>query len=397
MTGRRGRITALSAAALAAATAVAGCGAAASTSASSSPASSSAAALSAMTSVVTADGGWAVVPMGGTGPNLFWQLFSLSGAGGQGGQWVLNTPPDVATNGAIILAPRDGQGSDAGTLLVGIRPSIDLSFSPFLQASDQGKTWTSLPPGAGLANVADSLAASADGQLLALGADGKVSDLSPSATGWSSLTSEKSLAAMPADGACGLVSLTAVAYTAAGAPLAGGACAKAGVAGIFAYSGGAWHLTGPSPAGPLAGQRIRVLRLTRTGSTDAALLEAGSGSSAVLAAAWTADGGARWTVSPALPLRGAQPQSASFGAAGAVGVTLSGNRADVIEGPGASWQALPALPAGRSVTLAMPAAGTVEALAAGGGTLTVSRTAPGGSRWSTAQVVKVPIQYGSSD
>ncbi|MGH3166285.1 MAG: hypothetical protein ACRDN0_10385, partial [Trebonia sp.] len=105
----------------------------------------------------------------------------------------------------------------------------------------------------------------------------------------------------------------------------------------------------------------------------------------------------QWTVSPGLPLRGAQPQSASFGAGGAIGVTVSGNRADVIEGPRASWQALPALPAGRSITLAMPAAGTVEALAADGGTLTVSRTAPGSGRWSTAQVVKVPIQYGSSD
>jgi hypothetical protein len=332
--------------------------------------------------------------MGGTGPNQFWQLFSLAGAGGK---WALSTPPDIATNGAIILAPRDGRGNDAGTLLVGIRPSIDLSFSPVTETSDHGAAWSTLPPGAGLGNVPDSLAASPGGQLLALSVNGQVSDLSAAAAGWSTLTSLRKVAGTPADAGCGLASLTAVAYTPSGTPLLGGGCAKPGVAGIFGYSAGAWRLTGPSLAGPLAGQRIQVLRLTRAGSSDEALLEAGSGSSAVLVAAWTANGGAPWTVSPALPLRGAQPESASFGAGGAIGVTESGNRASVIEGPRASWQALPALPAGRSVTLAMPAAGTVEALAADGGTLTVSRAAPGGGRWSTAQVVNVPIQYGSSD
>ena len=395
MSALRGRTAALAAGALAVAAAVAGCGAA-STAASSAPASApeAAAALSAATSVATADGAWAVVPMGGTGPNLFWQLFSLAGAGGK---WALNTPPNVATNGAIILAPRGGQGAEAKTLLVGIRPSIDLSFSPVAETSDDGKSWSTLPPGAGLGNVPDSLAASAGGQLLALSVNGQVSDLSAAAAGWSALTSGKTLAGSSAGATCGLTSLTAVAYTAADAPLLGGTCAKAGVAGVFGYADGTWHLTGPSPSGPLAGKQIRVLRLTRDAGTDEALLEAGSGPSAVLAAAWTSDGGTHWTVSPALPLDGAQPQSASFGAGGAVGVTLTGNHADVVEGPRASWQALPELPAGRSVTLALPAPGTAEALAADGGTLTVWQAAPGAGRWSKGQVISVPIQYGSSD
>ena len=49
---------------------------------------------------------------------------------------------------------------------------------------------------------------------------------------------------------------------------------------------------------------------------------------------------------------------------------LAGNRGAALAGPGNSWRQLPALPAGHAVTLALPAAGTIDALAADGGTLT---------------------------
>jgi hypothetical protein len=370
-----------------------GCGSAATGSASATGTAgvSAAAPLSATTSVETPDGTWAVIPMGGTGPNLFWQLFGLTEADGD---WSLHTPPDIATNGALILAPRDGQGRDASSLLVGIRPSLDLSFSPVTGTSDDGQSWTTLTPQAGLADVPDALAAAPDGQLIAISTSRQVSELNSPQASWSPLTTARAVAATPAGRECALTALTATAYTAAGVPLLGGTCGKPGVAGIFAYSGGTWQLSGPALPGSLAGQRIQVLRLTRTGSAEAALLEAGSGSSAVLVAAWTSGG--RWTLSQALRLGGAQPVSASFGSGDAVGVILTGDRGAVLRGPGSSWQALPQLPVGQSVVLALPSAQVTEALVADGSVLDVWRLGANAASWSRGQVVDVPIQYGSS-
>jgi hypothetical protein len=363
------------------------------------PVALGAAGLSDANSVSEAGGTWATVPMGGVGPNLFWQLVRLPASGGQ---WTLETPPNAATSGAVIVAGQQGQGAAAETLDVGIRPSIDLTFTPMVATSNGGRAWSSLAPESGLADVPDSLAAAPGGEMVALDKNQDVSELtSPGAANWSSLSSQRAVAATAAGRECGVTALTATAYTASSMPLLGAACGKAGVTGIFAYSAGTWHLAGPALTGPLAaslaGQRIQVLRLTRVGGTDAALLEAGSGPSAVLAAAWTADSGSHWTVSAVLKLGGAQPTSASFGANGATGVTLSNGRAALIDGPHGEWQPLPALPPGKSVTLALPAGQAPEALAANGGNLTISRLAPGAAKWTTAQVLKVPIQYGSSD
>jgi hypothetical protein len=146
----------------------------------------------------------------------------------------------------------------------------------------------------------------------------------------------------------------------------------------------------------LSREQIRVLRLTRTGASDTALLEAGTGPAAALLAAWTSSGG-QWTVSPPLALEGARVLSTSFGDAGAAAVVLSGNRGAVLSGPGAGWQTLPALPSATTVTLALPAAGGTDALAAAGSTLTVWHLAAGSAQWAKTQVTKVPVQYGSSE
>jgi hypothetical protein len=332
--------------------------------------------LSLNTAQTSSSATWAVIPMGATGPNLFWQLFRLSASGGT---WSLQTPPDIATNGAIVLAQQ------AATLTAGIRPSLDLTFSPISVTANDGRAWTTLPPDSGLANVPDALAAAPDGSLLALDTDGKVSLLDPGGSSWTTH-------ALDLRG-CDLIALTAVAYTSAGTPLLGASCGQAGVAGIFSYTTGTWHLTSLKVPASLAGERVQVLRLTRTGSTDTALLEAGTGS---LFAAWSSDNARDWTVSPALSLRGAQPQSVSFGAGGAMAIALTGDRAESLAGIGASWQQLPALPAARAITLALPASGTTEALAADGGTLTVWRHTTGSAGWVKAQTITVPIQYGSS-
>jgi hypothetical protein len=110
-----------------------------------------------------------------------------------------------------------------------------------------------------------------------------------------------------------------------------------------------------------------------------------------------------WSLSPALRLHGSTVQSASFDGSGQqVAVVLSSGHGAILAGPHATWQALPALPPGRAVVLALPAGGGVQALAASGGTLTAWQL-PGDSlrgaaagHWVKAQVIKVPIQYGSS-
>ena len=147
--------------------------------------------LSAMSSVPLAGATWATVPMGAAaGPDEFWQLFRLPRAAGR---WALATPPDIATNGAILVAGQTGPGASgsgasgsgasgsgaggsggsaggatAGTLTAGVRPSLDLSFSPITTTADEGHSWATLPPESGLADEADALAAAPDGHLIAL-------------------------------------------------------------------------------------------------------------------------------------------------------------------------------------------------------------------------------------
>jgi len=344
--------------------------------------------LSLATAVTGPGATWAAVPMGAaSGANQFWQLFMLPAGAAR---WSLQTPPDIATNGALILAGQVGLG-----IVVGERPSLSLTFSAITTTRDGGRTWATLPPASGLAGVPDALAAAPDGGLIALGSSQQVTTARPGG-GWTTLTTRRALAATPATRACTLTALTAAAYTAAGSPMLAGTCSRASTVGIFGYADGTWHHSAPSLPASLAGQHVRVLQLRRAGTGDVALLQAGTGLSASLLAAWTSDGGQQWRLSAAFLLGGAYPESVSVGAGGAAAVVLSGHRGETLAGPGASWRALPALPTGRTVTLALPAAGTTDALAATGGSLTVWQLRPGAAAWARTQAIKVPIQYGSS-
>jgi hypothetical protein len=339
-------------------------------------------------SVTSAGTAWVTLPMGApSGPNQFWQLFTRSGTG-RG--WSLRTPPDIATNGALVLA---GQGQ--GTLVTGIRPSIDLAFSPVTETSDGGGSWSTVPPTDPGDQRPLALAAAADGRLIALDQDRQV-EVAGAGGNWTALTTQKALAATTAARGCALGQVTAAAFTPAGSPLVAGSCGRAGVAGVFGYGGGTWHLAGPALPAALAGQRVEVVRLTRTAGGDAALLEAGARGSVRLVAAWTADGGQRWSLSPVASLGGSYVVSASFGAGGAMAVALSDGRGQTVPGPGAAWQALPVLPVGRAVVLALPAGGGAEALTAYSSTLTAWQLAGRPGRWVKTQSVNVPIQYGSS-
>jgi len=340
-------------------------------------------------SEATSKATWAVLPMGASsGPNEFWQLFLLTTGRPQ---WALDTPPDIATNGALELA-----GLSGASIVTGVRPSLYLAFSPVSLSADGGQEWAAGPPAQRLADVPDALAATpGGGHLLALDEAGEASSTTSAGTAWTPLVTEHALASTAAGRACGLTQLTAVAYSPAGVQLLAGDCGEPGVAGIFTASAGGWHAAGPMLPPALASSRIRVLRLVTTSGQTTALLLAVSGSHADVVSAWLGADGA-WTISAPLSIGAASVRTTAFGASGAVAAVLSSGHGEILTGPGGSWQQTPLVPAGRAVTIALPADGQVDALAATGGVLTVWQLGDAAAQWTKAQTVKVPIQYGSS-
>lgn len=388
---------ALIALALAAAALTSGCGAASSGPGAASQAPSAGAPFLA-TSLVTPAGTWAIAVMGGSvaSHNNFWQMFARP-AGSTA--WRLVTPPGVADNGGLVAA-----SASAGPLVAGIRPSQYLTYTPLALTRDGGRAWSPTGPlDAALAAAPDALAAapgtgrtaSGAGRLLALLTNGTVKTAIPGYTRWTTLTSQRSIAVTPAGRRCGLAGLTAVSVTPAGVPLLAGRCSRPGAAGIFAAVNGTWQAAGPALPAGLDHQAVTVLRLTRTSTGTAALLETGTGSDASLLAAWSASDGVHWALSPPVRFHGGGLASASFGPGGAVSLVLGGHRAQAITRAGAAWRSLPALPTG-TATLAPGPSGGFDALAVHRTTLTVWQLAPGSAGWRTTQTMNVPVQFGSS-
>lgn len=318
------------------------------------------------TSLVTAQGAWAIVEMGGpaSAEENFWQVFVQ-----HGGTWSLATPPGVADNGGLVAA------GSPGSLAIGFRPSQGLVFSPLATSTDGGQHWVPGVLGAALASVPDALAMGPSGAELALLRNGDV-DVSGAGRTWSGLTSEPALAASAAGRECGVTGVDALSFWPNGLKVVAGACERRGVAGVFTDTNGTWRLDGPSVPG---GGQVRVLRLS--GST--ALLASGG----AVYAAWH---GSSWTVSGALAAGGVV--ASGFGSDGSAWVLLGGGRAAVISGPGGAWQPLPAVP-GRTAALALTG-GETDSFAIAGDVATVWRLSAGA--WTKAQVINVPIAAGSS-
>ena len=120
------------------------------------------------TSLVTAQGTWAIAVMGGSAAshNNFWQLF-VRPAGAS--RWSLVTPQGVADNGGLVAA------GASTSLTVGFRPSQNLAFSPLATSTDAGKNWTPGLLDAGLADTPGAIAVSPSGRTLALLQDGTIS------------------------------------------------------------------------------------------------------------------------------------------------------------------------------------------------------------------------------
>jgi hypothetical protein len=343
-----------------------------------------------VTTLQTASGtGWAVVVMGGSAKqfNNFWELF-VRPAGSTA--WREATPSGVADNGGLVVA-----GTGPAALVTGFRPSQDLHYSPLADTTDDGARWstgTLVYPG--LANVPDSLSAGPGGQLLALTQDGKAERGTRLGAAWSTLTTEKSLAATAPGRACKLTTLTAVAFSSAGLPLLGGTCGHPGTVGIFALRAGNWTRAGPALPAALARDDVEVLQLATTATSTEALLLAGTGAHTTVLAADTTDGGSSWSLSPALATGRASIRSASLGPAGSASVVLGGGHGDVLTGPAAAWRALPPLPRW-TATLALGPSGRIDALTARRGAFADWQlTSP--AAWTHTQSISVQIPYGSS-
>jgi hypothetical protein len=334
-----------------------------------------------VTSLATAQGTWAVTVMGGSDPDNFWQLF-VRPAGSA--RWALATPEGVASNGGLVAA------AAGSSLVVGFRPSQNLTFSPLATSTDVGRHWTPGLLDADLADSPDALAVAPSGSLLALLADGTIQTApSASAAGqWSRLTTLSALAASAPGRRCGLVAVQAVSFGPDGIPMAAGSCERPGVVGVFAEAGRTWQAvdgSGPVLPGQFGRDQVQVLGLAADGRSTAALALAGNS----LLAVWS--DGTRWTVSA--PVTAGTVLASGFGTGGSVWILLDGGRAETIGGPGGSWRTLPPGPAGTQV-LAPGPGGSWDALAVSRSKLTVWRLS--GAAWVTAQLINVPIAYGSS-
>ena len=337
--------------------------------------------------------------MGGSAASFdnFWELF-VRPAGGA--SWQLATPAGVASNGGLVMA-----ATGATSLVTGFRPSQDLTFSPLAATTNAGAQWSQnalLSPGFG--DVPGALAGSSDGRLIALTDTGDVETSRSLGAAWSTLTTQRSLAASSAGRACGLQALTATAWSPAGSPLVGRQLRQGRRGGRLRLLGRGVAAGRPGAAG-LASPRtaVDVLGLAATGGRTTAILAAPTPGGTSVLAAWSADGGAHWRLSPALTAPGqavtaASKPSVSIWADGSAGLVLSGASAGsgaIIGWQAAGWRTLPALPA-RTATLAIGPGGLLQALAPGQDTMTAWQLAAGSRQWVPAQTVRVTIPYGTS-
>ena len=236
------------------------------------------------TSVQTSAGTWATVPMGNLEQplNTFWQLFFRAPGAVLWSNKV--EAAATATNGGLVLA-----SSQSRSVIVGIRPSARLTYSPLISTSDAGRSWSDGLVTEGLAARPDALAADASGHALALVNDRDGTEVLSSGGGlstWREVVSQSALAEARGPGrSCGLGSLTAVGYL-AGQPLVGGSCSRPGVVAIFGQSAGAWRLVGPAVPQPLERGRVEVLALGAAQASTSALLAISSGNRTYLVAAW---------------------------------------------------------------------------------------------------------------
>lgn len=333
---------------------------------------------------------WLVLPMGylSQPDNTFWQLLERSGSSGA---WTLVTPPGVADNaGLAVSAAADGAVQAA------VLPSQDLHFSPLATTDDGGADWTPEVLPDPLADLPDALSGTAPGTSVAIGGSGRLL-LERGAGGgsWRTLVSASSLARSPSGADCGVTRLQAADVTAGGAVLVGTTCTRPGRAGIFVLSGPAVSALGVDvPRQAL----VRVLRLMPVADGTAALLSLrDAGGAQNLRVALLSSSGNGTTLSPPLAVApGSTLLASGTGSGDELFVLLrkvGGGDELATEGTG-GWDVLPAPPRGTLAAALSP--GRIDAVTVHTSTLTDFSLAPGATTWQQVQVLRVPVQYGSS-
>lgn len=370
-------------------------------------------------SASSASATWAALPMGYLGDpvNTFWQLVTVTGGSSH---WTLATPPGVASNGGLAVT-----AGSSGSALAGFEPSQDLVFSPLAQSADGGATWsTGVLPG-GLAPVPDSLASAGGTQLgLLASGGGRVVESADDLASWRTLVTERRIAQETSRSGCAVTRLTAVALVNLGSggapvPMVGTSCASGDRLGIFVLVGGTWVGVGPRAQGSTRASTapVQVVRLVATSTGAVALVSTGSGPGTRLYGLWGTGTGTgatwRWTVTPALGLGSRRLSASGITPGGRLVVTAAGSGVvawvvspPVTPSPSAAsppsaasaqspvgWQTLAAPPQGTAAVVPTPAGG-LDALVVRQSTLDVDSLV--GQRWQQAQVLEVPIQYGSS-
>jgi hypothetical protein len=325
--------------------------------------------------------------------NTFWQLFFRPSGSSRWSDVVEGTA--VATNGGLVMAaPKEG------SLLVGVLPSHLLHFSPLLSTEDGGRSFTpALVLMKGLAARPNALSGGVNGHELALvgsGAGTQVLQTAPGLTSWRALVSESQLASSAGGRSCGLASITSVADVANQAIL-GAECVDRGAVGIFSERNSTWQSVGLSLPRSLATGHVEVLGLRQSGYGLSALLAVSQGSGTSIVGAWTSAGLTHWTISSALRFE-SDEEIESFGPSTEPGwfvltANPSGSKALEVLRSTASWTLLPTPPA-LAATASFGPGPSVDVLGVNGMLMTDWRLAS--SRWTKAQVIDVPIQYGSS-
>ncbi len=349
------------------------------------------------TSLQSSTGTWATLPMGHLSEplNTFWQLFFRPTGVTTWSDEVEATA--TATNGGLVLAAAAGQ-----PFIAAVRPTNLLYYSPLIYTSDGGRAWANGLLPEGLSARPDALSSAPTGQTLAIvdrGSGTAVLASGGSLSTWRTMTTSHQLASGSAGKRCGLQALTAVMSQASG-PVVGANCTRPGVVGMFEKRAGTWQLDTITLPGSLAEGRVEVLSLGQTPYGVDALLGVTEATGSAIVAAWTTPQGG-WSISPALAL--AHDHVVSYGSASGVGLfsltaTSSGaERLEVTDGPGASWQTLPAPPRDTATIAFGPtSASVIDALTADDTTMTVWSLASGAGEWTKGQILPVKIEFGSS-
>jgi hypothetical protein len=338
-------------------------------------------------STASANGAWVVAHVGApSGEESFWELLRQAP---HGTHWKLITPAGVQDSGGLTLA------TTPASVVAGFIISNNLRFSPLATSRNEGRVWRPSVLPAGLLPGPDSVAVTSEGTILALlaGSHGEVQRLSIAGS-QSSLVVSAAMLAHSAPG-CTLLAITGLTLTPREQPIVGGPCRQPGAVGIYTYKAGRWRRAAPSLPPNVQRDHVQLLRLTRASPAALlALIVTHAPTQQAVIAAWSDDGGTRWSESQPLKLEdGERLFSTGVGPGRQTVVLTESRRGDglwISGGPSSPWRSLPTPPAG-TTTVVLHSDGDIEAFQAEKTTLVAWQLELTHPRWSPGGTIHVPF------